>query len=846
MARPSKRARVHSANVSLTDEEGATLLAQARELLVEAMEHNGASVAEVLDAGSGGLRSWLGFLNSSATSRDDEMTTAATLDQKFVTRADLPPTYYRDATNEYMNSGQNRMAIPKNITVMSAAAEIASIGGTVFMLRAFEGTLKDAESALSQLPLDADVQSKTAFKFEIQNIQKRVETSKKDVEKAAARFELLRPDVMRVAAEKLHLDCLAYEAVVASIDPAVRDQITKKVAEVTNAGPLERGEEVQIVVPGPRYERAQVVQESGGRPGHWELLVWYEEDYLGSEYSAGFGRKRTVPRTEIYANSSYGQVVRLPDGSTEGLPDVGQISYLLLMMQSAEASKEGFEQLCTHVCTVAGGSEVVVPIFSPLKDLGRVTKKAAGKYGSRYNKVLDVLRMMFVCTDANGVLAVLVSLAETKGFKLVRVKNRMHPAFDYRNSSTAGYHGDLLCNVEYEATGFICECQITLRGLLRVRDAGGHGLYNLLRMTFSQEPALKNHRGRLDGDVLERVALSMITKLDCGLTVLSQPFATTKVPESMTRITCHLTELKLSGCIGLSNVRLDAVLTDAVFEQLGPTLKTLEARDVGFTGIIPQKLWKCCIKLDVLCLSSNNLEGRALPESAEDFGCMKSLRIVTVGANKLLTGNIPAWIGQCSSLVELHMAVNQIDGTIPEEVANCPKLEILNVGMNRLTGSIPKSLGRCSTLMKLFINKNKITGTIPSELGNCSHLKMLFLCDNEGLVGPIPDELGQCRALDTCQLHGTQLTYCPDTLLQCKNIIGKITLPLENGKCNNPLGLNAKRGPKDVGEFKTWQVISPAAKPKEEGGGGGGGKLTAEGSAAGRGGGGGSSQPSGC
>ena len=318
--------------------------------------------------------------------------------------------------------------------------------------------------------------------------------------------------------------------------------------------------------------------------------------------------------------------------------------------------------------------------------------------------------------------------------------------------------------------------------------------------------------------MLERVASSMVTKLDCRGTVLSSKYATTKVPAYMTRTTCHLTDLKLSGCVGLDGVRLDSVLTGDVCKQLGATLKILEARDVGFTGTIPTELWKYFVKLDVLYLSSNRLEGSALPALAEDFGCMKTLRIVTVGNNKLLTGQIPTWIGQCTSLAELHMAVNKIDGTVPGEIADCPKLEILNVGKNQITGSIPKALGRCSNLQKLFMNENKITGTIPPELGNCSQLKMLFLCDNEGLVGAIPPELGQCRELTDANLHGTKLTHCPDTLLECAGIIGKITLPLDDGQCTHPPGLNAKSSPeKKEGEsFQIWHSAPP--KPKAGGG----------------------------
>lgn len=104
-----------------------------------------------------------------------------------------------------------------------------------------------------------------------------------------------------------------------------------------------------------------------------------------------------------------------------------------------------------------------------------------------------------------------------------------------------------------------------------------------------------------------------------------------------------------------------------------------------------------------------------------------------------------------------------------------------------------------------------------------------------GTVGAIPPELGQCKELTDVQLHGTKLTHCPDTLLECAGIIGKITLPLDGGQCTHPPGLNAKSGPGPPGKmesFQTWLSASP--KPKVEGGGGGGVKLTAEGSAAGR------------
>ena len=72
-------------------------------------------------------------------------------------------------------------------------------------------------------------------------------------------------------------------------------------------------------------------------------------------------------------------------------------------------------------------------------------------------------------------------------------------------------------------------------------------------------------------------ATSMLTMVDIRGTVLKEAVIT-QFSKYFTRTTCHLTDLKLSGCVGLSGVRFDQLLTPAVCIQLGPTLTTLEAR----------------------------------------------------------------------------------------------------------------------------------------------------------------------------------------------------------------------------------------------------------------------------
>jgi hypothetical protein len=108
---------------------------------------------------------------------------------------------------------------------------------------------------------------------------------------------------------------------------------------------------------------------------------------------------------------------------------------------------------------------------------------------------------------------------------------------------------------------------------------------------------------------------------------------------------CHLTELKLSGAVGLVGTQFDQMFTPAVLQQLGPTLSKFEARKCGFTGGIPVELWRHLKKLGILYLSSNELTGQALPDAFEDFGCYKTLRIMTLGDNRV-GGTLPPWLGK--------------------------------------------------------------------------------------------------------------------------------------------------------------------------------------------------------
>ena len=61
---------------------------------------------------------------------------------------------------------------------------------------------------------------------------------------------------------------------------------------------------------------------------------------------------------------------------------------------------------------------------------------------------------------------------------------------------------------------------------------------------------------------------------------------------------------------------------------------------------------------------------------------------------------------------------------------------------NRLSGQLPAEMGNLTSLTELWLSGNQLRGQIPSELGNLTSLTGLSLNNNQ-LSGAIPAELGK-------------------------------------------------------------------------------------------------------
>ena len=236
-------------------------------------------------------------------------------------------------------------------------------------------------------------------------------------------------------------------------------------------------------------------------------------------------------------------------------------------------------------------------------------------------------------------------------------------------------------------------------------------------------------------------------------------------------------------------------LTDAPLDEwYGVSVGGLPLRVTGLylgrnhlSGQMPAELGNFT-SLTRLNLSENRFSG----DINAELGGLSSLRELYLYENQL-TGMIPAQLGSLANLEYLDLARNQLNGTIPAQLGSLANLEYLDLGRKQLTGPAPSDLGRLTNLGVLSLGTNRLSGTIPTQLGSPTNLTHLSLNHNQ-LSGQIPEELGNLTNLTGLFLNGNQLTgEIPEELgnstdlqtldLRNNQLAGKI--PAELGNLTN-------------------------------------------------------------
>ncbi len=131
----------------------------------------------------------------------------------------------------------------------------------------------------------------------------------------------------------------------------------------------------------------------------------------------------------------------------------------------------------------------------------------------------------------------------------------------------------------------------------------------------------------------------------------------------------------------------------------------------------------------------------------------------------MLSGSLPADLGNASNLILLNLGFNKLSGSIPPEWARNTKWNYLNAAHNQLSGALPANWSTPSHLQQLIVNNNNISSSLPGDLLN---LQSLNLANNQ-LEGSIPSTFASLVDLTALDLSQNNLSgSIPPHLLSLK------------------------------------------------------------------------------
>ncbi|TRX59610.1 hypothetical protein FNH22_10720, partial [Fulvivirga sp. M361] len=110
--------------------------------------------------------------------------------------------------------------------------------------------------------------------------------------------------------------------------------------------------------------------------------------------------------------------------------------------------------------------------------------------------------------------------------------------------------------------------------------------------------------------------------------------------------------------------------------------------------------------LSEIALDDNSVTG-SIPLSLEAL----SLKKLFLSGNQI-SGEIPGFLFQLPTLVQLSLTDNQFTGALPNTL-NLPWIEYIDIGSNRLSGEVPSSISTLGRLKRLTLNSNNFEGDFP-------------------------------------------------------------------------------------------------------------------------------------
>ncbi|KAD5962099.1 hypothetical protein E3N88_13572 [Mikania micrantha] len=155
--------------------------------------------------------------------------------------------------------------------------------------------------------------------------------------------------------------------------------------------------------------------------------------------------------------------------------------------------------------------------------------------------------------------------------------------------------------------------------------------------------------------------------------------------------------------------------------------------------------------------------GQKLIDIWEAICCQKPLSIRRIK----LTGGIPSFLGNVTSMEEFSAADNPMGGRIPDTLGRLKNLIHFGCGGCNLYGTIPHSIYNLSLLNGFSLGGNQLIGSLPSTIGETLPLLYVLQLSHNNLTGPIPPSISNCSMLTYLELQGN-------------NFKGKLTIDFAN------------------------------------------------------------------
>ncbi|XP_074269797.1 putative LRR receptor-like serine/threonine-protein kinase At1g07650 isoform X2 [Silene latifolia] len=116
------------------------------------------------------------------------------------------------------------------------------------------------------------------------------------------------------------------------------------------------------------------------------------------------------------------------------------------------------------------------------------------------------------------------------------------------------------------------------------------------------------------------------------------------------------------------------------------------------------------------------------------FNCCRSVMI------NRLSGPIPEYLGNITTLTYLSIESNSFSGTVPAKLGKLVGLQSLILSDNNLTGYLPFQLKKLANLTELRLSSNNFNGSIPNYFQCWKNLQKLEI-QGSGFEGPIPSSI---------------------------------------------------------------------------------------------------------